>query len=119
MAAQRSGGTAIAIPLDLQRAQSWRSSAGVPPAQDERRAQPAWALLQSMSRLQPDKFGEGWARLHEGRGVVAMGRVAFAMLLLSLETFGQASLPMRERPAWWAQAAAVRRESLTRRRRRT
>src|SRR5712692_8738561 len=93
MAAQRSGGTAIAIPLDLQRAQSWRSSAGVPPAQDERRAQPAWALLQSMSRLQPDKFGEGWARLHEGRGVVAMGRVAFAMLLLSLETFGQASLP--------------------------
>src|SRR5260370_3230537 len=35
----------------------------------------------------------GWVRLHEGRGVVAMGRVAFAMLLLSLETFGQASLP--------------------------
>src|SRR6266852_3761885 len=93
MATRRSGGTAIAIPLDLQRAQSWRSSAGVPPAQDERRAQPAWALLQSMSRLQPDKFGEGWARLHEGRGVVAMGHVAFAMLLLSLETFGQASLP--------------------------
>src|SRR6266403_74725 len=28
-----------------------------------------------------------------GRGVIAMGRVPFAMLLLSLEIFGQASVP--------------------------